>query len=68
MKRYNLKNFRQKHDLTQKEMAKKLEISKSYYVAIEFGHVNPSFKVAEKIGEVFAGEYDDIFELLKKGA
>lgn len=68
MKRYNLKNFRQKHDLTQGEMASKLGISKSYYVAIELGHVNPSFKVAEKIGEVFAGEYDDIFELLKKGA
>lgn len=68
MKRYNLKNFRQKHDLTQKEMADKLKISKSYYVGIELGYVNPSFKVAEKIGEVFAGEYDDIFELLKKGA
>lgn len=68
MKRYNLKSFRQKHDLTQSEMAKKLGISKSYYVGIELGHVNPSFKVAEKIGEVFAGEYDDIFELLKKGA
>ena len=68
MKRYNLKNFRQKHDLTQGEMAEKLGISKSYYVGIELGHVNPSFKVAEKIYEVFAGEYDDIFELLKKGA
>lgn len=68
MKRYNLKNFRQKHDLTQGEMAEKLGISKSYYIQIELGYVNPSFKVAEKIGEVFAGEYDDIFELLKKGA
>ena len=68
MKRYNLKNFRQKHDLTQLEMAKKLGISKSYYVAIELGHVNPSFKVAETFGQVFNGQYDDIFELLKKGA
>lgn len=68
MKRYNLKNFRQKHDLTQGEMAEKLGISKNYYIQIELGYVNPSFKVAEKIGEVFAGEYDDIFELLKKGA
>lgn len=68
MKRYNLKNFRQKHDLTQSEMAEKLGISKSYYVHIELGHVDPSFRVATKIGEVFDGEYDDIFELLKKGA
>lgn len=67
MKRYNLKNFRQKHNLTQEQMARKLHISKSYYVGIELGNVNPSFKVAETISEVFGGEYDDIFELLKKG-
>lgn len=68
MKRYNLKNFRQKHDLTQQEMATKLGISKSYYIAIELGNANPSFKVANAIHEVFKDEYDDIFELLKKGA
>ena len=68
MKRYNLKNFRQKHDLTQQEMANLLEISKSYYIAIELGNAEPSFKVASKIHEVFKDEYEDIFELLKKGA
>lgn len=68
MKRYNLKNFRQKHDLTQQEMATKLGISKSYYIAIELGNAEPSFKVANMINEAFKDEYDDIFELLKKGA
>lgn len=68
MKRYNLKNFRQKHDLTQQEMAALLGISKSYYIAIELGDADPSFRVATKIHEVFKDEYDDIFELLKKGA
>ena len=68
MKRYNLKNFRQKHDLNQQEMADKLGISKSYYTQIELGYVNPSFKVIEKVAEVFSGEYDDVIELMKKGA
>lgn len=68
MKRYNLKSFRQKKDLTQQEMATLLGISKSYYIAIELGNAEPSFKVALKIHEVFKDEYEDIFELLKKGA
>ena len=68
MKRYNLKNFRQKRDLTQQEMATLLGISKSYYIAIELGNAEPSFKVANKINEVFKDQYEDIFELLKKGA
>ncbi len=67
MKRYNLKNFRQKHDLTQQEMATKLGISKSYYIAIELGNAEPSFRVALKFNENFKDEYEDIFELLKKG-
>lgn len=65
MKRYNLKFFRQKKNLTQKEMAEKLGISKTYYVQIEQGTADPSFKICERIGEVF--NYDDVWELLKKG-
>lgn len=68
MKRYNLKIFREKQDLTQQEMADKLGISKSYYVAIELGNADPSFRVAEAIENNFRSKYDDIFELLKKGA
>ena len=49
-------------------MADKLGISKSYYVAIELGNNEPSFRVAEAIDQNFHNLYDDIFELLKKGA
>ena len=66
MKRLNLKFFREKQKLTQAEMANKLGISKSYYVSIELGNAEPSFRVAEAIDKSFHGEYDDIFELLKK--
>lgn len=67
MKRYNLKSFREKQGLNQLEMAKKLGISKSYYVAIELGNSEPSFRVAEALYKNFKDKYDDIFELLKKG-
>ena len=35
MKRFNLKSFREKQGLNQQEMADKLGISKSYYVAMK---------------------------------
>lgn len=67
MKRYNLKSFREKQGLNQQEMADKLGISKSYYVAIELGNSEPSFRVAEALYNNFKDKYGDIFELLKKG-
>lgn len=68
MKRFNLKSFREKQGLNQQEMADKLGISKSYYVAIELGNYDPSFRVAEALYNNFHDKYEDIFELLKKGA
>lgn len=68
MKRLNLKFFREKLGLKQQEMAEVLGISKSYYVAIELGNAEPSFRVAEALYNNFHGRYTDIFELLKKGA
>lgn len=67
MKRFNLKSFREKQGLNQQEMADKLGISKSYYVAIELGNADPSFRVAEELYRQFHNQYLDIFELLKKG-
>lgn len=64
MRRLNLKFFRQKLDLTQEEMAEKLDLAKSTYVNIELGVTNPSFGVLEKFAEVF--EVDDVWEIFKK--
>ena len=68
MKRFNLKTFRERLGLNQQEMATKLGISKSYYVAIELGNAEPSFRVAEALYNNFHDRYEDIFVLLKKGA
>lgn len=65
MKRYNLKMYRMKQDLTQKEMATKLGISKSNYVSIELGLTDPSFKFLQRFSEVF--NYSDVWDLFKKG-
>ena len=68
MRRFNLKSFRERQGLNQLEMAKKIGISKSHYVAIELGKAEPSFKVAEALYNNFRDKYEDIFDLLKKGA
>lgn len=65
MKRYNLKMYRMKQNLTQKEMATKLGISKSNYVSIELGLTDPSFKFLQRFSEVF--NYSDVWDLFKKG-
>lgn len=65
MKRFSLKMFREKQDLTQEEMATKLGISKSHYVNIELGVYDPSYELLERFSQIF--EYDDVWELFKKG-
>lgn len=65
MKRYNLKTFRERAELTQKEMADKLGIAKSTYVNIERGVTNPSFPLVEKFAEIFNCE-DRALNLFKK--
>jgi len=65
MKRYSLKMFREKQGLNQEEMAAKLGISKSHYVNIEHGIYDPSYELLERFSIIF--EYDDVWELFKKG-
>lgn len=53
MKREKLQEFRQKHKLTQEQMAKQLEITVSHYKAIEYGQRNPSFELMERLKSCF---------------
>lgn len=52
-RRIELKNFRENHNLTQREMADKLEISLIQYQFIELGHRNPSIKVLVRFKKCF---------------
>lgn len=64
MKRKNLIKFRIDNGLRAKEIAEKLEITKTKYSNIENGRVKPSIEFASKFQEAF--NVDDIFELLKE--
>lgn len=56
-----LKKARKKMRLSQKDVAKKLGISRSMYTLIENGNRNPSIKVLKKMINVFGDQINDIF-------
>ncbi len=62
MKREKLQEFRHKNNLTQEQMANKLNITVSHYKSIEYGIRNPSFELMEKIKDIFPrANIDKIF-------
>ena len=60
-KLYKLESLRKAHNLTYKEMADRLKMSKAYYWQIENGNRNLYYKVAIKIADIFKLKPDDIF-------
>ena len=65
MKRKQLKLFRIEKELTQQQMADKLQISSSHYTNIELGQFNPSYKVFENFYKEFGSE--NLWRLIQKG-
>ena len=59
----NLKVHRAIHNLTQEELAKKVEVSRQTINAIEKGKYSPSLIVALKIAKLTKVKVEDIFEL-----
>lgn len=59
-----LKQLRKELKLTQEELAKTLNLSTSYYVKLENGFMNPSYKVMKSLKE-FYGEKIDLNVLVK---
>lgn len=57
-----LKEFREKAELTQEELAKDIEISRPYYTEIEKGLKNPSVKVAKRIANKLEFDWTIFFE------
>lgn len=66
-KRIRLKQFRIGLQLTQQEIADKLEISASHYIAIENGKRDGSQKFWATLQEVFHISDSDMYSLIKKG-
>lgn len=59
--RSKLRELRKNKNMTQKEMAEKIKVSRPYYTNIELGHKEPSFRVARDIKRVLEEKDDDIF-------
>jgi len=59
--RVKLKSLRMQKNLTQEQIAAKLQITRAYYTNLEQGRGNPSLKIASKIKEILNYEKDDIF-------
>nr|EGQ40882.1 MAG: transcriptional regulator, XRE family [Candidatus Nanosalinarum sp. J07AB56] len=58
----DLKVFRARKDITQKELAKEVDVSRQTINAIETEKYNPSLELALNIAEFFDCKVEDIFE------
>ncbi|MDN4492246.1 helix-turn-helix transcriptional regulator [Ureibacillus aquaedulcis] len=56
-----IKDLRQQHDLTQDELAEKLEVSRQTIISLEKGRYNPSLILAHKIAKLFEMQIEDVF-------
>lgn len=56
-----LKVFRAMHDLTQEDLAIKVEVTRQTINAIEKGKYNPSLELAFKLAKLFEVKIEDIF-------
>ena len=59
--RSNLKKLRKKHNLSVSDIARKLEISTSFYYKIESGDRNPTMLLAKQICNIIHTNVDEIF-------
>jgi putative transcriptional regulator len=58
-----IKELRARHDLTQKELAQKVDVRRETIVFLEKGKYNPSLKLAYQISKVFNLSIEEVFLL-----
>lgn len=54
--------YRVMHDLTQKQLAKRVGVTRQTINAIEKGKINPSLELAMKIARVFDIKIEELFK------
>ncbi len=57
-----VKEFREKANITQEQLAGKLGVSRQTIISIETGRYNPSLILAYKISKVFCKQIENIFD------
>jgi len=58
-----LKVFRAKKDITQKELAEEMDVSRQTINAIETGKYDPSLELALKLANFFETSVEELFSL-----
>lgn len=61
-----IKEFRAKYDLTQEDLARKVDVRRETIVFLEMGKYNPSLKLAHDIAKVLKTTIDELFIFDKK--
>jgi putative transcriptional regulator len=56
-----IKELRARHDMTQEELADKVEVTRQTIIAIEAGKYNPSLELAFKLSKIFKEKIEDMF-------
>ncbi len=57
-----LKVLRAEHDLTQADLAAKLDVSRQTIIAVEKGKFDPSLSLAFKVSRLFEQPIEEIFQ------
>lgn len=60
-----IKFYREKKNITQKELAEIVNVRRETIVNLENGKYNPSLKLGMEIAKVFGVMVEDVFELLE---
>ncbi len=56
-----VRELREKHNITQEELAKAVGVTRQTIIAIEKGKYDPSLKLAFKIARFFGVKIEDVF-------
>ncbi len=59
----NVKEIREKQNLTQEQLAQEVEVSRQTIIAIEKGNYDPSLMLAMRISKHFKLNVEDVFVL-----
>lgn len=57
----NIKQYRMKYDLTQEQLAERLNVSRQTIISLEKGRYKPSIQLAFKLSKVFNCTIEDLF-------
>jgi len=61
-----VREFRERHGMTQKELAEATGVSRQSIISIERGRYVPSLPLALKLAEIFACPTDDLFKRIEE--